>query len=87
MTYISKLYKNGLVNIPKVLRERFKGGYIAIEDEGDVITLKPIDSKPKYQFEDENGIITEYENGDFDVEFKKGLDLKTFKEVISNLKE
>ena len=39
----------------------------------------------KQEYEDKNGIIREYENGDFDVEFKNGLDEKEFKKAVISL--
>jgi len=87
MAYFSKVYKNGLINIPKPLRGKIGVNYVSLEERGGSIVVTPINEKPKRSFEDKIGVIREYENGDFDVEFKEGLTKEAFQKAVSNLKK
>jgi hypothetical protein len=85
MTYYVTPYKNGLVNFPIDIRKKFEGKHIKIVMEDDKLILQAVDNKPTRVFEDTEGKIIEYENGDFDVEFKKGVTLDTFQQAVKEL--
>lgn len=80
-------YKNGLVNFPLEIRKMFAGKHIELEVKDGEVVLRPVTHKPSRVFEDKEGKITEYENGDFDVEFKEGLTLESFQDAVKELAE